>query len=61
MMRYVVKPRAVECGDEAWEPTPLTMDVVHPEDGPVDTGLLDAHGNRLFRVSERVPLGFVRK
>lgn len=34
---------------------------VHEEDRkPIDTGLLDANGTKLYRVEDREPIGFIR-
>jgi hypothetical protein len=56
MPRYVTK--AVECGDEWWEPAAAHIDVLVTDDKPEDTGLLDQFGERLYRLPEREPIGF---
>jgi hypothetical protein len=38
----------------------LDIQVYEPERLPVDTGLLDANGVRLWRVDDRPPIGFGR-
>lgn len=36
-----------------------TADTLHEDDdAPKDTGLFDAMGNRIYRASDRAPLGF---
>lgn len=42
---------------EFWAERP-TMTVFENSDAPVDTGLVDASGARLYRVDERQPIGF---
>lgn len=40
-------------------PQSLPSCVVHEQDAaPVDTGLVDAYGTRLFRITDRPPIGF---
>lgn len=58
MTRYVSRPRSSYDDD-----TPiLTGSTVYEADSsPERTGLLDAAGNPLFRVQDRVPLGFHAK
>lgn len=51
-MAYIVKPKA----DWADDDSPIYHDITIYEDGPVDTGLFDSRGNRLFRVPD--PIGF---
>lgn len=54
-MRYVTKPKAWgRWNDEPVMPTSIT---VHEDDPYEETGLLDVHGNRLYRVRETVPMG----
>ena len=61
-MRYVaigggVRPRADWESEEAH----LVGTQVHEaDDSPIDTGLLDARGVRLYRVREKIPFGFVK-
>ena len=43
-----------DCG--TWQASGMT--VIETEKQPIKTGLLDAHGTPLYRVSETVPLGF---
>lgn len=52
-----------EAGDDWYAPLPQTMTVICSDDElPVDTGLVDANGVRLFRRVEREPIGFrIRK
>ena len=59
MNRYITKPHARWCDDlecEVAEPGPLV--VFEPDGDPQPTGLLDAHGNELYRVSDRRPIGY---
>lgn len=37
------------------QPDTLT---VHEDNEPVDTGLLDEHGNSIYRLRDRVPVGY---
>ncbi|MGA9315581.1 MAG: hypothetical protein WBV77_13255 [Solirubrobacteraceae bacterium] len=43
---------------DGYEPPRDTMEVIVTDDRPVDTGLLDAHGNKLYREPTRRPIGF---
>jgi hypothetical protein len=57
-MRYVAIAVDYSFGGEP----ALTADTIHEGgDGPVPTGLLNADGVPLYRVPERVPLGFHAK
>lgn len=49
------KPRA-----EFWEDTPFVPDIrVYEEEMvPLETGLLDADGRKIYRRVERLPVGF---
>ena len=64
-MRYVSMPTEPVTAREWWEQadgSQYLARTVHEEDGkPVDTGLLDASGKKLFRVEDRLPIGFVRR
>lgn len=37
---------------------PQTITVLEVETGAVDTGLLDANGVKIYRVANRMPIGF---
>jgi hypothetical protein len=49
-----------ELRDLSDEPVMAGTTVLVDEDRPVDTGLLDANGVRLYRVSERVKVGYIK-
>lgn len=58
-MRYISVPNAQW---ELWDrPATVqsTMTVYEQEDKPTDTGLVDATGTRLYRISERIKIGYV--
>lgn len=62
-MRYVTlhkQPRSVD-----WEDMPpvtgMSVTVYELADEPVETGLLDVNGSRLYRVREPRIVGFCRK
>lgn len=57
MVPYVtMKPRQYDEGDYSADRQTI---VVHDDgDGPVATGLLNAEGVPLYRLPDRVPLGF---
>lgn len=60
MPRYIaLRPRAGYDHDsmEAWDDA-HGITVFEPDDAPVETGLLDAQGNPLYRVQERAAIGF---
>lgn len=57
--RYVALPKPPRgYSFSEWGEAHPTMQVLENDRAPVDTGLLDAQGVRLFRVSETVPVGF---
>ena len=58
-VRYVAIPPT---GWWAWaKATDYIPRTVHEEEAkPVDTGLLDANGTKLYRVQDKPPVGFVR-
>lgn len=63
MTRYVTlarPPRTVSY-DDYYESSPNSMQVIVPDDEPVDTGLLSGDGLKLYRLNERAPIGFCRK
>lgn len=57
-MRYVAIPKRPRSGDYFDEGPLLEGRTVYVSDEPVDTGLLDATGTKLYRVDERVRAGF---
>lgn len=60
MSRYVAMPNAGEWWDMARATDYLARTVHEDEPKPVDTGLLDANGVKLYRVEDRQPVGFIR-
>jgi hypothetical protein len=63
MSRYVAmrgsrRPRA---DWEDQEPVIPELHVYEPEDATIDTGLVDAHGVKLYRVPVKIPFGFVKE
>jgi hypothetical protein len=58
MVRYVVRPAAwtVETDYPVMERPNIT--VYEPVDDPIDTGILNASGQKLYRIVEREPIGF---
>jgi hypothetical protein len=59
-MKYVAlsRPKA----SEYWEDQPpiaAATTVYEPSEEPIDTGLFDATGTKLYRVRDRVKMGFV--
>lgn len=54
-MRYIVRPRQT-IYDDLRETPMLEARTVH-EPGPLDTGIVDVDGNRIYRVMS--PIGFV--
>lgn len=59
-MKYLSKP-ARQYWEESWQEPKTSITVIEEDDRPQDTGLLDADGNRLYRVKERRPIGFTAK
>jgi hypothetical protein len=59
-MSYITRrPRPSKAYDD-WYDTggPDSITIHEPEDSPQWTGLYDAHGNELYRVRDRLPMGF---
>ena len=63
--KYVRAPRirsvSINYNDAASCTFQLAGETVFEDLDPVDTGLVDASGTPLYRVKERVPLGFHRR
>jgi len=63
--RYVAlrraPPRRAEVDYDGNRLGPDTIQVIVEEDSPVETGLYDANGVRLFRITARRPVGFTVK
>lgn len=55
------RPRAFLAGDDYIEEERQTCEVVVDEDSPIDTGLVDHHGNKIMRITQRGPMGFCRE
>ena len=55
MTRYVIRPRA---DDDFYYDRPERVEVLVSDDRPQPTGIYDQFGNELFRVQDRVPMGF---
>lgn len=60
-MKTIYSTRAywVVLDDDFDETERQTISVYETDNEPIDTGLLDANGDRLFRVTEREPIGFI--
>jgi len=54
-----IQPRAWVSATDAPETRP-TCEVFEADAKPIDTGLLNADGLRLYRIQPRAPLGFCR-
>ena len=54
--QYIVRPRA-DWSDDA--PTITGQIIVQEDDSPIDTGLLDAQGAKIFRVRDKLPIGYI--
>jgi hypothetical protein len=58
MVKYVTRPKA------DWSEFPVeavtTREVIVGDEEPVKMGLVDAQGVPIYRVRERLPVGFVR-
>ena len=55
--RYVTRPKGWQAAyDEYWQERP-SCTVMEEDRSPVDTGLLDANGTKLWRVEDREPMG----
>lgn len=54
LLKYV--PRAE--WDSRYDGTTAAEVIVAEGEGPTDTGLLDQYGRKLYRVKDKVPIGF---
>jgi hypothetical protein len=64
MRQYITlphKPRLAHYEDGPDGEDYLSRTVFEPDDSPMDTGLLDSHGNPLYAVYSRQPIGFVTR
>jgi hypothetical protein len=57
MARYATKPEHAFIEDDVWA-EPARHDIFVSDAAPIDTGLLDAEGNAIFRMPN--PIGFGR-
>ena len=60
-MRYVAIHKPVRASD-SWEDQPpiaAATTVYESEEGPIDTGLIDVTGTKLYRVKDRVKMGYL--
>lgn len=60
-MKYITKPKLYWSDDLEMEVVNTTITVCETEDEPQPTGLLDRHGNELYRVTPKQKMGFVLK
>ena len=61
MIRYVAikRPRADWFEEERPVTVQTSMTVYESDDAPEDTGLLDVTGTKLYRVRDKIKVGFV--
>jgi hypothetical protein len=60
MMRYIAMRTAPKSGD--WEDQPpiaAATTIYEPDDAPINTGLLDVNGTPLYRLNDKMKMGFV--
>lgn len=60
-MRRERRPERSYVGDDYWKIDRASIDVIVFEKGPRQTGLLDQHGNDLYRLPPERPAGFTSK
>ncbi len=62
MPRYAIRPKMPYYDEKVEDDVlmPETLTVIEDDDAE-DTGILDAQGNAIYRMSERVPAGFRAK
>lgn len=58
--RYVVVPRSIKAEDEWWPEVRETLDVIVEDGQPIDTGLVNEHGDKIMCVPAAHPVGFAR-
>lgn len=56
--RYVALPSPPKASWEEHERHLPSLTVYETEERPIDTGLLDATGTKLYRVRDRIKMGF---
>lgn len=54
-----IKPPVADWWDEAGGSHHLPRTVHEVERSPIDTGIVDVHGNRILRFDQPEPIGFV--
>ncbi|OIN06092.1 hypothetical protein BFS86_19495 [Shewanella algae] len=62
-MKYIAIGKPVPNANDEWEARAqdfIPRTIVEQENAPVDTGLLNADGVKLYRMEDRAPIGFVR-
>ena len=62
MTRYVALPQAPAKSSEDWEnqpPVAAANTVYEQDDAPIETGLLDANGTKLYRIRDRLKMGYL--
>ncbi|MGP0089638.1 MAG: hypothetical protein ACLPKB_06720 [Xanthobacteraceae bacterium] len=60
-MRRERRPERSYVGDDYWKIDRASIDVIVSEKEPRRTGLLDRHGNDLYRLPQERPAGFTSK
>ena len=62
MSKYVAMTRPPKAGDDWWDAVPShdTITVHAEDDRPIKTGIVDAHGVPLYRIRDRIKVGFGR-
>lgn len=57
-MPYVSRPRAIVLDGWNNDLSVTAHEMIITDDSPVPVGLVDAHGHPIYRIAERVPIGF---
>jgi hypothetical protein len=60
-VRYETRPRGYWASSGEWGTSVTADEVIEADKAPRETGLLDQHGDPIYRLSESVPMGFRTK
>lgn len=58
MPKYITRPVKSNYYDDEVMVLPSTITVYEGESAPVETALYDHHGDKIYRASDRIPIGF---
>lgn len=59
MSRYISRPRAIILDGDADSLSMTADQVIITDDQPTPVGLVDSHGHAIYRIADRIQIGFV--